>query len=58
LALNYNFNLNENFTLGAFYKYYFRDSGAESLYNDLYVSAEKDYRQNQVGLQVKYNVKF
>jgi len=58
VALNYNFNLNDYFALGAFYKYYFRDSGAESKYNDLYVSAEKDYRQNQVGLQVKYNVKF
>jgi hypothetical protein len=58
VALTYNFNLNKYFTLSAFYKYYFRDSGAESEFNDLYVSAEKDYKQSQAGLKVVYNIKF
>lgn len=58
VALAYDFKLSKAFTLGAFYKYYFRDSGAKSAFNDLYVSVEKDYKQNQIGLQVKYNVKF
>jgi len=57
-ALTYNFNLNKYFTLSAFYRYYFRDSGAESAFNDLYVSVEKDYKQSQVGIKVVYNIKF
>ena len=58
LALTYNFDLSKSFRLGAFYKYFFRDSGAKSEINDLYLSAEKDYKQSQVGVQVTYNIKF
>ena len=58
VSLAYNFQLSKAFTIGAFYKYYFRDSGAKSPFNDLYVSVEKDYKQNQAGLQIKYNIKF
>ncbi len=58
LVVNYNFNLNKSFTLGAFYKYYLRDTDSESDINRIYLSGEKDYNQSQVGLQLTYDIKF
>lgn len=58
LALNYSINLNKSLALGAFYKYYMRDSQSESEINTIYLSGEKDYRQSQFGLQLTYDFKF
>ena len=58
VALNYDFNISKAFTLGAFYKFAMRNSDSESAINSLYLAAEKEYHQNQVGLQVVYNIKF
>ncbi|MCU0370176.1 MAG: hypothetical protein MUC31_02075 [Bacteroidales bacterium] len=58
LACNYAINLNKSLKLGAFYKFYFRDSDSESVINELYLSAEKDYSQSQAGLELTYRMKF
>jgi hypothetical protein len=58
VALTYSLNLNKSFKISAFYKLFMRDSGSGSPINQGYVSAEKDYRQNQAGLQLTYNLKF
>jgi hypothetical protein len=58
LALNYTVKLSKSFNLGAFYRLYMRDSGSESNINEAYLSAEKDYKQSQVGLKLTYNIKF
>jgi hypothetical protein len=58
LAANYSLNLNKSLKLGAFYKFYFRDSDSQSEINEIYLSGEKDYRQNQFGLQLIYDFKF
>jgi hypothetical protein len=56
--INYKFSLNKSFTLGAFYKYYMRDTGSESEINSIYLAGEKNYKQSQVGLQLTYDIKF
>ena len=58
LAAKYNVNLSKAFILGAFYKFYLRNSDSESPVNQLYLAAEKDYRQSQIGLELTYNLKF
>ena len=58
LAATYNVNLSKAFKLGAFYKFYMRNSYSESPVNQLYLAAEKDYRQSQIGLELTYNLKF
>jgi hypothetical protein len=57
-SVNYDISLSKAFTLGAFYRYAMRNSDSDSEINSLYLAAEKEYRQNQVGLQVTYNLKF
>lgn len=58
LSLTYNVDLSKNFSLAAFYRFFLRNSDSSSEINQAYLSAEKDYRQDQVGLQVNYNIKF
>jgi len=58
LVLAYNVRLKKNFDLSLFYKYYWRDSQTTSEVNSEYVSEEKDYSQNQVGLKISYTLKF
>jgi hypothetical protein len=58
LSAIYSFYLTKELKLAAFYRYYMRNSNSDSPVNQLYLSAEKDYKQSQVGLQVTYNIKF
>jgi len=54
---NYDISLSKQFSLNAYYNWLWRDSGSETI-NDQYISDEKDYKQNQIGLELKYNFKF
>lgn len=58
LAITYDFTINKYFSATAFYRFFGRDSSTSSELNSVYVSNEKDYKQNQVGLSVSYSLKF
>lgn len=58
LAFTYDFTINKYFSATAFYKFFGRDSSTSSELNSTYVSNEKDYKQNQIGLAVSYSLKF
>jgi len=58
LALTYDVHFNKSLTMSAFYRFNFRDTDAKSQINQAYLSAEKDYDQSQVGIQVTYNTDF
>lgn len=53
----YDIALNKQWSLSAYYNWYYRDSGSSSPLNDWYISDEKDYKQNQVGLDIRYSIK-
>ncbi len=57
INLNYNLSVNKSMTLGLFYSWLMRDSYSMAKENSQYVSDEKDYTQNQVGISFKYNFK-
>jgi hypothetical protein len=48
----------KSWKLSAFYNFFFRDTNTSAVENQAYLSAEKDYRQSQIGLEVTYNLKF
>lgn len=52
--VSYYLSVTRNFKFKAFYNWYNRDSGTTSKLNETYVSDEKDYRQNQVGIELIY----
>lgn len=54
----YGIKLHKSWRLAAFYYYFFRNTTTTAVENQDYLSAEKDYRQGQVGLKVTYNLKF
>ncbi|MDY0137973.1 MAG: hypothetical protein RBS36_12455, partial [Thiomicrospira sp.] len=54
IYLNYYLSVSKNFKFKAYYNWYGRDSGTTSKLNETYVSDEKDYRQNQVGIELIY----
>jgi hypothetical protein len=54
IYINYYLSVTRNFKFKAFYNWYGRDSGTTSILNEEYVSDEKDYRQNQVGIELVY----
>jgi hypothetical protein len=54
----YNIYIIKSLKLSAFFNWLMRDSHTESPINSIYVSNEKDYRQNQVGIRLKYYIKF
>ncbi|MCK9399392.1 MAG: hypothetical protein M0Q51_05285 [Bacteroidales bacterium] len=58
MAVTYNIKLNKSLKLSAFYNYFMRDTNTSAVENQVYLSAEKDYRQNQFGLKISYNLKF
>jgi hypothetical protein len=58
MAFTYNIELNKSLKLSAFYYYFMRDTYTSAVQNQAYLSAEKDYRQNQYGLKISYNLKF
>jgi hypothetical protein len=57
-SVTYNFELSKSWKLSAFYNFFFRDTYTSSNYNKAYLSAEKDFRQNQIGLKAIYYLKF
>jgi hypothetical protein len=58
LSLTYEVKLYKSLELSAFYYWFYRDSSTSAEQNEEYVSDEKDYRQNQVGISLKYGLKF
>jgi opacity protein-like surface antigen len=58
LFVGYDIRLSKSFSLAAFYNFYNRDSDTRAEQNQEYLSAEKDYSQNQVGVEVTYSFKF
>ena len=58
LYFTYKISLSSSFKLYAYYNWLMRDSHTKAKINSSYVSDEKDYNQNQVGLKVMYNFKF
>lgn len=54
----YNIYVIKGLRLSAFYNWLMRDSHTESPINSQYVSNEKDYRQDVVGIRVKWYIKF
>lgn len=58
LNFNYDLTLSKKWTVSAFYSWYYRDSGSKSAVNSGYISDEKDYTQNQIGLALKYGFRF
>lgn len=58
LFVTYDVKLYKSLRLGAFYKFFMRDSDTKAVENKAYLSAEKNYRQSQFGLELTYNLKF
>jgi len=58
LYLTYYLSVTSDFKFKAFYKWYYRDSGTTSDINNEFVSDEKDYTQNQVGIELIYKIGF
>jgi hypothetical protein len=58
LSVAYDFELSRSLNLSAFYNFFFRDTYTASKYNAAYLSAEKDFRQSQIGLKAIYLLKF
>jgi hypothetical protein len=57
LYFNYKIKLNKKMQIKAFYNWYVRDTETTAIPNKTYVSDEKDYNQNMVGLEFLYNFK-
>jgi len=57
LYFNYRIKLNKSMQLTAYYNWYGRDTDTTAEPNKEYVSNEKDYRQNIIGLEFIYNLK-
>jgi len=58
LYFTYNIKMKRNLKLSAFYYWFKRNSDTEAIPNKELISNEKDYRQDQYGLKVTYNLKF
>ncbi|MCF8367958.1 MAG: hypothetical protein K9G76_02875 [Bacteroidales bacterium] len=57
MYFNYQITLNKSMKLEAFYNWYFRDTETTSDINREFVSDEKDYLQNTVGIEFTYDFK-
>lgn len=53
----YNITLNKSLRLSVFYNWLMRDSDTKAKINSIYVSNEKDYRQDQIGIKLVYGLK-
>jgi hypothetical protein len=56
IYLNYYLSVSKRLKFKAYFNWLGRDSGTTSILNETYVSNEKDYRQNQVGIAVTYKI--
>ena len=57
-SVNYRYKVSRSFDVEAFYEWNMRDTETTSEYNSEFVSNEKDYKQNSVGMTVTYNIDF
>jgi hypothetical protein len=55
--LTYNLKLSKKTKLAVFYNWYLRNSDTSAEENKTYLSNEKDYFQNQLGLKLSYSFK-
>lgn len=55
---NYDFNLFSDLSVSAFYNWLNRSTSTSEKGNQQYISDEKDYTQYQIGLKLKYKIKF
>jgi hypothetical protein len=58
LFFTYHISVLKNFDLTVYYNWLMRDSRTESPINSVYVSNEKDYRDDVIGLKLRYKIKF
>lgn len=58
IYVTYYLSASKNWKFKAFYRWLGRESGTTSVLNDEFVSDEKDYKQNQVGLELIYRFGF
>jgi len=58
LYFTYHINMFKNFDVSVYYNWLMRDSRTESPINSVYVSNEKDYRDDVIGLKLRYKFKF
>ncbi|MCX6234778.1 MAG: hypothetical protein NT175_08645 [Bacteroidetes bacterium] len=58
MNVTYAIRLFKSGKLSAFYNFYLRDTNTRAVENQAYLSAEKDYHQSQIGLEITYNLKF
>jgi len=54
----YNITLKKYLRLSLFYRWLMRDTETKAKINEIYVSNEKDYRQDQIGFRLVYSIKF
>lgn len=57
LFFKYNFSMTKSLKLTLFYNWLMRDSDTKAKINSTYVSNEKDYRQDQLGIKLVYGLK-
>lgn len=57
ISVAYNLSINKSITVSAFYNWLKRNSKTSSPINSEYVTIEKDYHQNQVGISVDFKLK-
>lgn len=57
MFFNYNFSVSKSFKVTLFYNWLMRDTETKAKINATYVSNEKDYRQDIVGLKLVYGIK-
>jgi len=57
LYFNYRITVMKNMNIKVFYNWYGRNSGTSAVANDQFISNEKSYRQNIVGMEFSYNLR-
>lgn len=57
LFFKYNFSMTKSLKLTLFYNWLMRDTDTKAEINSVYVSNEKDYRQDQIGIKIVYGLK-
>ncbi len=58
VLITYNIYLIRSFKLSLFYNWLMRDTDTKAKINSLYVSNEKDYRQDRIGFTLEYKLRF
>ncbi len=58
LQFAYDIKVNKSLNLSAFYEWMGRNSSSKAEANREYLSLEKDYRQNKLGIEITYKLKY